>query len=43
MEKKPRANDNTEPKLSKAALYALFVKPRYITFRKGEKVRGFLI
>ena len=43
MERKPRPKKRNNPKLSKAALYALFVKPGDIAFRKGEKVRGFSI
>jgi hypothetical protein len=43
MAKKAQTKKNTKPKLSKAVLYALFVKPGDIAFRKGEKVRGFSI
>jgi hypothetical protein len=43
MVKKEENKKSVKPKLSKAALYALFVKPGDIAFRKGEKVRGFSI
>lgn len=45
MAKKEQTKKSTKLKLklNRAALYALFVKPGDIAFRKGEKVRGFSI
>jgi hypothetical protein len=43
MTRKEQTKKSTKPKFSRAALYALFVKPGDIAFRKGERVRGFSI